>query len=122
MNADPVDPDAQRGYERASCGFTKDDLESLGEREVRARFTNGGYGHPNTPPFVFVSAWLEGKDFGRREAESISIRDSAASSRSAADSARLAARWAMWAAIIATIDIVTDSKDQIVAFVISWLP
>lgn len=42
MNEDAANPDAWRGYERAAYGFTKDDLESLGERDVRARFNNGG--------------------------------------------------------------------------------
>lgn len=65
MNADPVNPDIQRGYDRKAYGFTKDDLESLGEGEVRARLINGKYGHINTPPFV--SAWLAVKEFERTE-------------------------------------------------------
>lgn len=83
MNADPVNPDVQRGYERVSYGFTKDDLESLGERAVRDRFNNGGYGLPNTPPFAFVSAWLAGKDFVRVE-EAASIAKAAAAAATAA--------------------------------------
>jgi len=83
MNTDPVNLDVQRGYERASYGFTKEDLESLGEGEVRARFANGSYGHPSTPPFIFVSAWLAGKEF-ERTADSAALDKSAVAAATAA--------------------------------------
>ena len=34
MNTDPVNPDFQRGYDRAAYGVTKDELENMGERVV----------------------------------------------------------------------------------------
>lgn len=122
MNADSVNPDVQRGYDRVAYGFTKDDLESLGEREVRNRFNNGGYGHPNTPPFVFVSGWLSDKEFARLEEERAVAKEANRIASASSDSARLQSQWAIWAAIIATIAIVIAMKDQIVALVISWLP
>jgi len=109
----------QLGYDRAKYGVNRQDPDAMGERAVRDALNSGKWGHSGLAPFEFVSAWLADKDFVRREQESSAIRDSAASSRSAAASARLAARWA---AIIATIGIMIDSKDQIVGLVISWLP
>lgn len=103
MNPDPVNPDVQRGYDRAAYGFTKDDLESLGEKEVRARFTNGGYGHPNTPPFVFVFAWLADKEFERTEDSAALAKAAVAAATSAALSASSANALARRANMIAAI-------------------
>ncbi len=63
MNADPVNPDVQRGYDRATYGVTRDDLESMGERAVRDSLNSGRFEHPGHKTFAFVSAWLADKDF-----------------------------------------------------------
>lgn len=103
MTTESANQDAWRGYERAAYGFTKDDLEALGEREVRARFTSGGYGHPNTPPFVFVSAWLAGKEFERTEDSAALAKAAVAAATAAALAASSANTLARRANVIAII-------------------
>jgi hypothetical protein len=147
MNADPVDPDVQRGYDRAAYGVTKDDLEDKGERAVRDALNSGAYGSSSHKNHTFVSAWLADKDFERttteaikrdtREERTLAIAEDALSiakdanriasedlalATSSAASARDQARWAKWAAIIATVAAIIGTKDQFVALIISWLP
>jgi len=91
--------------------------------EVRQRLAAGQYGSPQDG---IAQEYLDSIE--RKEATLVSARAEAreeamiAIAKATSDSARLAARWAMWAAIIATIAIVIATKDQIVALVISWLP
>jgi hypothetical protein len=115
----------QIGYERASYGVCRQDLDAMGERAVRDALNSDKYGHAGLAPFAFVSAWLADAAFMRdreseakrdeREERTLSIAEE--SNRIA----RSASRWAMWAAIIATIAALIATKDQIVALVISWL-
>lgn len=103
MATESADRDAWRGYERAAYGFTKDDLESAGEGEVRARLLNGKYGHLNTPPFVFVSAWLAGKEFERTEDSAALAKAAVAAATAAALAASSANTLARRANVIAAI-------------------
>ena len=130
----------QIGYERTEYGFCRQDLDAMGERAVRNDLNSGKYGHVGIPVFSFVSAWLADAEFARlaadsakrdeREDRTLAIAENALSiakdaNRIASEdlaAARLNARWAMWAAIIATIAATIATKDQIVALVISWLP
>jgi len=62
---------------------TTDELEKLGEREVRKRLSNEGFGNPGSPRYTSVVDWLKGKEFEQaasldarredREEESLSI-------------------------------------------------
>lgn len=142
MNADRTEEEVgfQIEYERTSFGVCRQDLDALGERAVRNDLNSGKYGHAGLASFEFVSAWLADAVFVRSEAESakrdereartLAISEDALSiardaNRIASEdlaAARLNARWAMWAAIIATIAATIATKDQIVALVISWLP
>ena len=105
-------------------------LITLGEEQVRANLLQHVW---NSPRKEWASEWLEFQEKTRasnaaartemREEESISIAKRALSV--AADANRVAsetrdstaaqARWAMWAAIIATVAAVVAAKDQIVA-------
>lgn len=82
MNADPVNPDVQRGYDRAAYGVTRDDLENMGERAVRDALNSGRFEHPGHKTSAFVSAWLADKDFVRTE-EAASIAKAAAAAATA---------------------------------------
>ena len=42
-----------------------DDLESLGEYEVRKRLVNGGFGSPGSQNYASVQEWLRGKEIER---------------------------------------------------------
>lgn len=130
MNDDRTEEEIgfQIGYERATYGFCRQDLDAMGERAVRNELNSGKWGHSGLAPFEFVSAWLKDAEFVRlseaaanrdaREEATLAIAKDALSSakeanriasedlsaaRSSAASAREQARWAMWAAIIATV-------------------
>lgn len=135
MSADRTEEEIgfQIGYERASYGVCRQDLDAMGERAVKNDLNSGKYGHAGLAPFDFVSAWLADAEFARTEEteakrsfrEEESLATAKATSRAASnasDSARMAARWAMWAAIIAITAIVISNESKIVALVISWLP
>jgi len=100
------------GYDRTKYGFTRQDLEAMGERAVRDALNTGKYGHPGLAPFAFVSAWLADQEFARSEAESAKRDDREKETLSIAkDANRIAiasSRWAMWAAIIAIIAVVAE--------------
>ena len=88
MNASPVNPDVQRGYDRVAYGVTRDDLENMGERAVRDSLSSGKFEHPRHKTFAFVSAWLADKDFVRiEEAASIAKAAAAAATASALSAA-----------------------------------
>ncbi len=89
MNADRTEEETsfRQEWEQATYGFTREDLDCLGEREVRNRFNNGSYGHPNTPPFAFVSAWLADREFLHTEDAASTAKAAAAAATSAAVSA-----------------------------------
>jgi len=100
------------------------------ELDVRQFLATGKYNSRNS---ALAEEWLRRKEDARasaaaaraeaREDESISIAKRAlAIASDARDSATAQARWAMWAAIIATAAAVIATKEQIVALVISWLP
>ena len=128
MNADRTDEEVgfNIGYERASYGVCRQDLDAMGERAVRDALNSGKWGHSGLAPFTFVSAWLKDAEFARiledetkrsaREDKMLRLTSDAA------DSARLAARWAMLAAIIAITAIAIAIQEKIVPLVISWLP
>ena len=93
------------------------------EADVRAKIASDQY------PGLHVSLaqeWLRRREEGRSSvaAERAEAREERMLSIAAntADSARLAARWAMWAAIIAITAIVIATNNQILSLVISWLP
>lgn len=106
-------------------------LIALGEEQVRVNLLQHVW---NSPRKEWASEWLEFQEKTRashvasraemREEESISIAKRALSVAADAnrvasetrDSAAAQARWAMWAAIIATVAAVVAAKDQIVAF------
>lgn len=128
------------GSETATYGFNHKDLEAMGERAVRNELNSGKYGHARIPVFSFVSAWLADAEFARlaansakrdeREERTLAIAEDANSiavrALAIANSQSVAAfeqaRWAKWAAIVATTAAIIASKDQIFALVISWLP
>lgn len=83
MSANPVNPDVQRGYDRAAYGVTKDDLENMGERAVRDAHNSGKFEHPSHKTFTFVSAWLSDRDFVHTE-EATSIAKAATAAATAA--------------------------------------
>lgn len=103
MSADPVNPEVQRGYDRAAYGVTKDDLENMGERAVRDARNSGKFEHPGHKTFAFVSAWLADKDFVRVEESNAVARAAAAAATAAALSASSANALARRANIIAAI-------------------
>lgn len=127
MNTNRIDEEVgfQIGYERASFGFCRQDLEAMGERSVRGNLNSGKYGHVGIASFDFVSAWLADAEFSRlevssakrdaREVETLSIAKEA---NRIASSATL---WAKWAAILATISIAIGTKDQILALIFGHL-
>jgi hypothetical protein len=110
------------GFMESDDFFAKLDAANS-ESDVRAKIASDQYPrlHVN-----LAQEWLR-----RREED----RSSAAAARSEAreermlliasatsDSARLAQRWAMWAAIIAITAITIATQERIVEMVISWLP
>lgn len=109
MTADRTDEEIgmQIGYDRATYGVCRQDLDALGERAVRDGLNSGKYGHAGLPVFAYVSAWLADVEFSRhaadaakrdaREEETLSI------ARSASISAKRANIIAISAAILATL-------------------
>lgn len=100
-------------------------LEEMGEQEVRIQLARGIFGADSRP---LIQEWLDGKDKAQsalssakrdaREEETLSIaKDANRIASDAALSARLSARWAMWAAIIATVAAIIAMKDQILALI-----
>lgn len=116
-------------------------FEKMGESDVGIKYTTTpGYSADLDTPFA--QEWLRLKQEERdlassakrdaREEETLSIAKRAlaiaeeanriatedlAAAKSSAASAREQARWAMWAAIIATIVAIIAAKDQILAFI-----
>jgi hypothetical protein len=82
-------------------------LESLGEDEVKLRFSKGKYGAPNTVHYSLVCTWLRSRESTRADAlarESVSLSRSADSTaREALRIARREYTIAMIAAIAAVI-------------------
>ena len=98
-------------------------LESIGESEVRARLPFGDFGDVLSHPYRRVTEdWLSAKASKRaeadsakrdaREAESLSI------AKEANDIARSASKWALYAAIIATVAIAVATKDAIFSLIL----
>lgn len=79
----------QLGYETATYGFNRQDLEAKGERDVQKEFNAGTYGHVGLAPYTFVLTWLADVKFARlaedaakrdaREEETLSIAKDALS-------------------------------------------
>lgn len=105
--------------------------------EVRRRLAAGQYGPPNDKIAQEYLNSIDRKESASaaaraeaREDRMLSIASDALSiakedlsiARISAASSRSNARWAMWAAIIATIAAVVSTKDQILALIISLLP
>ena len=125
--------------EKMTYGFSRHELEVLGERAVQDGLNSGAYAHPGHKTYAFVSAWLADASFARqldesikrdlREAETLSIaseanrlaKEALASARSSAASARSQATWARWATIIAIIAAIIAAKDQISMLIASFL-
>jgi len=93
---------AQLSYDRSKYGANRQDLDAMGERDVKEALNSGKYSHikhdVGLSPFEFVSAWLADAEFLRlseaeanrsaREAETLAIAKEANSiARSAAASA-----------------------------------
>ena len=130
MNIDRTDEEIgfQLGFERTTYGVSRLDLDELGERAVRDELNSGKYGHAGLAPFAFVSAWVADAAFVRlaadsakrdaREAETLSVAKEANRIASEAkDAATDAARWALYAAIIAVIALAIASKDSILSVI-----
>ena len=105
-----------------------DELEKLGESEVRKRLANKVYGSDRNPNYLSVQEWLRGKECESRETrdeESLSIsRKALQASEEAnnlafrANSIALKARSdARWANILATIATITAA----IAIIVPWL-
>lgn len=112
-----ADPDTQRGYDRAACGVTRDELDAMGERSVRDKLNSGGFEYPGHKTHAFVSAWLANAEFVR--SQDIEVKRSARE----ASTLRLA-RWANIIAIIAVIIAAIAARADIkwsISAVISWL-
>ena len=106
-----------------------DELEKLGEQEVRNRIVKNVYGDTRNPNYISVQAWLRSKECEREETlneESLSIsRKALATSedanRFASDANRIASdalviarkheRWAMYAVIIAIVAAIIATMD-----------
>lgn len=113
-------------------------LDAVGEDQVRINLIKKIYGDHGAKREL-VLEWLRRKEESRaleasakgdaREEETLSIaKDALAIAKDAnriasedLSAARLNARWAMWAAIIATVAAAIAAKDQIYALIISWL-
>lgn len=124
-----------KGPESPQSFFAKLDAEDT-ELSVREALAAGRY---NSRRAALAEEWLRRREDAQqteataraeaREDESLSISKSALAAATEAnriasearDSAAAQARWAMWAAIIATAAAVIATKDQIVALIISWL-
>ena len=87
----------QIGYERATFGISRFDLEAKGERAVKDELNSRKYGHAGLALYDFVSAWVADAEFVRlaadsakrdaREEETLSIAKAASFSATAAASA-----------------------------------
>lgn len=111
----------QAGYERASYGVSRQELDVMGERTVRDVLNSGKWGHAGLAPFEFVSAWLKDAEFARisddstrrdaRDTETLSVARTASFAATAAaaaaseanDIARLNRPIAITAVIIAAV-------------------
>ena len=95
------------GRDKDRFGVTRSELEALGERAVRDELNSGNYGHPDSPSFLYVPAWLANVAFTRQEASSskaLSIASEANSiARLANKIAIAAATFAAAATIIAAV-------------------
>ena len=123
------------GFERATYGVSRFDLDAMGERAVRDDLNSGKYGHAGLAPFAFVSAWLADAEFVRlsadsvkrdaREAETLSIakdalstaKDAALSAKAATSAATAAALEAAAANKIAASNLRTSKKSMAAAVV-----
>lgn len=83
------DPDMQRGFERVHFGFSRDDLDAIGERGVREKLSLGGYGPDGDKTHAFVVAWLKDREFvAAEETRSIAKATALASTVSASEAVR----------------------------------
>lgn len=88
-SGDDGDADFDRGFEKASYGFSKDDLANLGERTVRDRLAHGDYGHEGTKPRAFVEAWLKDREFAHtQEAKALASASVLAATVAASEAVR----------------------------------
>ena len=67
LNTDRTEEEVgfQIGYERATYGVCRQDLDAMGERAVKNELASGKYGHAGLAPFEFVSACLADMEFVR---------------------------------------------------------
>ena len=123
------------GFERATYGVSRFDLDEMGERAVRDELNSGKYGHVGLAPFAFVSAWLADAEFVRLAADSVkrdareeatlsiakdalsTAKDAALSAKAAASAATAAALEAAAANKIASSNLRTSKKSMIAAAV-----
>lgn len=102
-----------------------DELEKIGEQEVRKRLAENVYGDPRNPNYISAQAWLRSKELEgakSREEEILSIakeanllaREANKIARDETSSAARSARWAKIAAIIAAIAAIISSVTTII--------
>ena len=83
------DADFERGFEKGRYGFSRDDLEALGERGVRERLVRGEYGPEGHNTHTFVSAWLKGHEVvAAEEARSVAKATALATTVAASEAVR----------------------------------
>jgi len=122
--SDPEEESMCLAFDNGTYGVNRQELEEMGERAVRDALNLGKFAYPGHKNHAFVSTWLMDKEFSRletsetkrdeREAETLSIANEANRIASEAlTAARSNARWAMYAAIIATVALICATKDQI---------
>ena len=81
------DDDLGRGFEKGTYGFSRDDLETMGERAVREKLNRGEYGPEGHKIHTFVSAWLKDRAFVAAEEARAVAKASALSATVAASEA-----------------------------------
>jgi hypothetical protein len=120
MNAKRTEEEVgfQIGYERASYGVCRQDLDAMGERAVRDALNSGTYGHAGLAPFAFVSAWLADKEFLRTEEAASNSKAAAAAATAAAISAAEATTLARQARNITIAFAVISTVVSIVALIL----
>lgn len=97
------------------------ELESLGESSVRDKLARAEYGSVGSRRFTEVAAWLDARGSNREasnSARAIAIAERANEMASSAlDSSRRQARYAMYAAVVATIALAMSIREEILALI-----
>jgi len=83
-------------------------LEELGEAEVDRLLHEGRWLNDETSPLMatWASSWLRGQKTNRESRAVVAAEATADAVKSSARSAKVAARWAIWASVIALLAIV----------------